>query len=149
MSTYDLLLCAGPSSSDAIGMPGVGIPGMQTTLGATQMPPPGFIGNPHDVVPTPFRCPETLCKQDYTLPLPSGSRSHNNSRGNTTQVFLFNIERDPTESVNLAPTEPELLAQMIAAFEEYQKTAVDDLSILHGIVDPASNPLLREDKTCE
>ena len=122
---------------------------MQTTLGATQMPPPGFIGNPHDVVPMPFACPKTVCKQDTAMLPPASSRSRSSSTANATQVFLFNIERDPTESFNLASKEPELLAQMIAAFEEYQQTAVDDLSILHGIVDPASNPLLREDKTCE
>ena len=60
---------------------------------------------------------------------------------------MFNIEADPTESINLAHTQPALLTDMINAYDDYQKTAVDDLAIRHEITDPASNPLLRDDKT--
>ena len=63
------------------------------------------------------------------------------------QVWLFDIEKDPTESHNLAATQPALLEQLIAAYEEYQQGAVDDISSTLGVVDPAADPSLRPDKT--
>ena len=51
------------------------------------------------------------------------------------------------ESHNLAPTQPALLEQLVHAFEDYQKTAVDDISCTKGIVDPKADPQLRPDQT--
>ena len=70
--------------------------------------------------------------------------------------FMFemhDVVADPTESINLAASRPQLLQQMIAAFEEYQKGAVPDLADVRGCgaggavgCDPAANPALRADK---
>ena len=63
LGDHKLLLLGASSSS---------IPGMQTTLGATQVPPPGFAGNPNDVVPSPFVCPPSVCRDvGPTEPAPS------------------------------------------------------------------------------
>ena len=67
----------------------------------------------------------------------------NNS--STVQVWVFDIEKDPTESQNLAPTQPAIVTQLIAAFETYQRGAVDDKTIV-GVSDPACDPALRTDK---
>ena len=63
------------------------------------------------------------------------------------QVWVFDIEKDPTESHNLAQSQPALLGQMVAAFEQYQQGAVDDISCTKGVVDPAADPNLRPDRT--
>jgi hypothetical protein len=67
----------------------------------------------------------------------------NNS--STVQVWVFDIEKDPTESVNLASTQPAILARLIAAFEAYQRGAHDSVLIV-GVADPACDPALRIDK---
>lgn len=53
LGEHKLLLLGASSSS---------IPGMQTTVGDKQVPPPGFPGNPNDVVPRPFVCPPSVCR---------------------------------------------------------------------------------------
>ena len=120
------LLLLGNSSSS--------IPGMQTTAGAVQLPPPGFKGSPKDVVPKPF-----------TWTPPTGDEKD-------VQLWLFDITADPTESLNLAPTKPQELKQMLAAFEQFQQGAVPDLADVRGcgaggaaLCDPAANPALRAD----
>ena len=65
------------------------------------------------------------------------------------QVWVFDIEKDPTESHNLAQSQPALLGQMVAAFEEYQKGAVDDISCTKGVVDPAADPPERPLGLCD
>ena len=115
---------------------------------ATQVPPPGFTPKTHDVIPETFVCPPTVCKHGFA-PNASAPWPNNNS---TVQVWLFDIEKDPTESNNLAPTRPVILRQVISAFEAYQHGAVDDISCKWGgdqnpTVDPASDPFLRADKT--
>eukprot|EP01050_Picozoa_sp_SAG11_P032184 SAG11_NODE_10341_length_838_cov_1.047361_1_plen_186_part_01 len=109
------LLLLGNSSSS--------IHGMQTTAGAVQLPPPGFKPNPHDVVPAPFEW------------VPPGSRPNPEdleAAGTVVQLWLHDVVADPTESVNLAASKPQLLKQMIAAFEDYQKGAVPDLADVRG-----------------
>ena len=128
MNRLKLLLLGNSSSS---------IFGMQTTKGATQLPPPGFPANPHDVVPEPF---------EWT---PPGA----DPEAAAVQLWLHDVVSDPTESINLAAHKPQLLQQMLAAFEEYQKGAVPDLADVRGCgaggavgCDPAADPALRADK---
>ena len=109
---------------------------------ATQVPPPGFTPKTHDVIPETFVCPLTVCKHGLA-PNASAPWPNNNS---TVQVWLFDIEKDPTESNNLAPTRPVILRQAIAAFEAYQRGAVDDI-LTKGVIDPTCDPSLRKDKT--
>jgi arylsulfatase A-like enzyme len=134
MNRLKLLLLGNSSSS---------IHGMQTTAGAVQLPPPGFKANPHDVVPTPFA---------WTPPGSSADPEDPEAAG-VVQLWLHDVVADPTESINLAASRPQLLQQMIAAFEEYQKGAVPDLADVRGCgaggavgCDPAANPALRADK---
>jgi arylsulfatase B/arylsulfatase I/J len=59
---YAGALRLGPHKLLLLGASSSSIPGMQTTVGAKQVPPPGFAGNPNDVVPEPFVCPPAVCK---------------------------------------------------------------------------------------
>jgi len=134
MNQLKLLLLGNSSSS---------IPGMQTTAGAAQLPPPGFKGNPHDVIPEPFAWTPPGSTPDPEDPEAAG----------VVHLWLHDVVADPTESVNLAASKPQLLRQMIAAYEEYQKGAVPDLADSRGCgaggvegCDPAANPALRADK---
>jgi arylsulfatase A-like enzyme len=102
------LLLLGNSSSS--------IHGMQTTAGATQLPPPGFAANPHDVVPEPF---------EWTPP-------GQDPEAAAVQLWLHDVVADPTETINLAASKPQLLQQMLHEFEAYQKTAVPDLADTRG-----------------
>ena len=56
---------------------------MQTTENATQLPPPGFKGNPSDVVPLPF---------EWTAPDPEYG---------VVKVWLHNVRSDPTEQATV------------------------------------------------
>jgi hypothetical protein len=134
MNQLKLLLLGNSSSS---------IHGMQTTANAAQLPPPGFQGDPHDVVPKPF-----LWTPAGGVPDPEDPEAPG-----VVQLWLHNVVMDPTESVNLAASKPQLLKQMIAAYEEYQKGAVPDLADVRGCgaggavgCDPAADPALRADK---
>ncbi len=50
--------------------------------------------------------------------------------------FLFNITADPTETTNLAASQPAALASLLAFLAAYKKTAVPDLSWRWGFKDP-------------
>ena len=45
---------------------------------------------------------------------------------------LHDVVADPTESINLAASSPQLLAQMLAAYESYHEGAVPDLADVRG-----------------
>ena len=113
--------CWDPSSSS--------LPGTESKIAdAKQIPPPGFAPATHDVILETFICPPAVCKHGLA-PNASAPWPNNNS---TAQVCLFDIEKDPTESNNLAPTRPVILRQMVTAFEAYQLGAVDDISCKWG-----------------
>ena len=68
-------------------------------------------------------------------------------------TWLFHIPSDPTESHNLAASDAAQLAKMVRWYQQYQKTAVDDLAItkcpngfMAKCADPKGNPGLRPDK---
>jgi hypothetical protein len=54
----------------------------------------------------------------------------------TLGVFLFNISDDPTETVNLAESEPKMLAAMLKLYTEYSASAVTPLYARWGFRDP-------------
>eukprot|EP00755_Sulcionema_specki_P000651 Sspe_Gene.115545::Locus_103128_Transcript_1_1_Confidence_1.000_Length_1764::g.115545::m.115545/K01135/ARSB; arylsulfatase B len=98
------------------------VSGMQTEGGAAQTPPPGY--NPGSLPP---------------IPKPA--------QYNGTDVWLFDVISDPIESVNLAESHSAVLDDMVSFYLDYQKTAVADLALTHGELDPTSNPKLRSDGT--
>ena len=82
-------------------------------------------------------------------------RSKRDSSESLRQVdtWLFHIPSDPTESHNLAASDAAQLAKMVRWYQQYQKTAVDDLAItkcpngfMAKCADPKGNPGLRPDK---
>mmetsp|Transcript_42663 Transcript_42663/g.100375 ORF Transcript_42663/g.100375 Transcript_42663/m.100375 type:complete len:289 (-) Transcript_42663:74-940(-) len=87
--------------------------GMQTADNTPQTPPPGF-------------------KPGHLPPIPKPEF------GNT---YVFNVVQDPTESHNLAKSQPDTLKMLETAFAAYQKTAVPDMSTTHK-PDPTANPKL-------
>ena len=65
----------------------------------------------------------------------------------TLGVFLFNISADPTETHNLAATEPAVLHDMLETYSQYAATAVIPLTFRYGFKDPkAGNSLPRPDE---
>jgi arylsulfatase A-like enzyme len=107
--------------------------GMQTVatgVRSSRYPPAGFVPATPDVFP-----------QGVNATVGGGSLS------TTTTVWLFNVSSDPQEMTNLAadPAWTRELSRVIHFYEEYQKTAVEDLSLAHPGPDPAANPFLRED----
>jgi hypothetical protein len=63
------------------------------------------------------------------------------------KYYLFDIAKDPTESINLAMTMPLKLAFMIHMYEDYAKTAVPSLDWRWGFTDPTykHNPSVTDD----
>ncbi|NJO03335.1 MAG: hypothetical protein HC880_18090 [Bacteroidia bacterium] len=45
----------------------------------------------------------------------------NNIPFGDNQWYMYNIEKDPTESTDLAAEKPELFQKMLAAYEEYER----------------------------
>lgn len=88
--------------------------GMQTEANMPQTPPKGFKPSQPLRVPKPY---------------------------NDT-FFLFNVMTDPTESTNLAGTQPDVLQKVLQAYRAYQKGAVPDLATVghNGEDDPTANP---------
>eukprot|EP01106_Pelomyxa_sp_JSP_P005662 TRINITY_DN1898_c0_g1_i1.p1 TRINITY_DN1898_c0_g1~~TRINITY_DN1898_c0_g1_i1.p1 ORF type:complete len:176 (-),score=50.45 TRINITY_DN1898_c0_g1_i1:38-505(-) len=79
-------------------------------------PPPGFIPPEPDVPPAPY-----------------------------DGLWLFNMETDPYEKVNLAQTNPDQLSYMVSLFKQLQLDAVADLYNSNP-ADPAANPAYNTDK---
>jgi len=81
---------------------------------------------------------------------PNGSRAFTPVTNDTIPepyngtYFVFNINEDPTETHNLAGSDPSLLAELLDDYNEYAKTAVMDLSWRwgydHGDPDRGNNP---------
>ena len=73
---------------------------------------------------------------------------------NGTKLYLFDTVSDPNECNNLAfeekasmrPEHAQALDELLAAFDEHQKTAVPDLALSHGTDDPAADPAKRKDQ---
>merc|ERR1712059_87519 len=63
--------------------------------------------------------------------------------------WLFHIPTDPTESVNLASENPDVLQDLLNEYNTIKssKAFVADLSLTYGFNDPQSDPRLRPDKT--
>ena len=113
--------------------------GMQTVssgVESSRYPPAGFIPAVADVFPQGVNI--TIANDETTTSLFKA----------TPTAWLFNVSADPQEMTNLAadPAFAKELAAAIQFYQEYQKTAVDDLSHTHHGPDPAANPFLREDQ---
>jgi hypothetical protein len=104
--------------------------GMQTVtsgIRSSRFPPAGFMPAVPDIFP-----------QGVNITLNSGT---------TTVAWLFNVSSDPQEMTNLAgdPSFARELAATVHFYEDYQRTAVEDLGVAHPGPDPAANPFLRAD----
>lgn len=71
------------------------------------------------------------------IPAPYGN-VHDPALGRNFTVYLFNIKADPTESTNLAGTEPSKLAELLEAYNQYatKPDTVLGLSWRYGFQDP-------------
>ena len=119
----------------------------------TQMPPPGLPPRANDTLPKPY----AYTPPGESTPVSAHARFGPNATAERVlrqvDTWLFHIPSDPTESHNLAASDAAQLAKMVRWYQEYQKTAVDDLAItkcpngfMAKCADPKGNPGLRPDK---
>eukprot|EP01060_Flectonema_neradi_P006604 TRINITY_DN1446_c5_g1_i1.p1 TRINITY_DN1446_c5_g1~~TRINITY_DN1446_c5_g1_i1.p1 ORF type:complete len:572 (+),score=118.17 TRINITY_DN1446_c5_g1_i1:72-1718(+) len=96
------------------------IQGMQSDPNTPQTPPPEMAPSPNDTIPSAVMY-------------------------NNTQVWVFNVIEDPTESINLAATNKTLFNELLDFYLAVQETAVRDLAAIFPDNDPASDPQRRPD----
>jgi len=77
----------------------------------------------------------------HTDPTNGGPRGKKKTAGPPVEpIMLFNVESDPRETINLASAQPERVAQMKAAMEEWKRSVQQSLSgsdYPDGLKDPA------------